>query len=646
MGKKIILTEKPSVAMAFAKALKLHGGRGDGFIECGEYIITWCVGHLITLSYPEVYDQNLKIWKYDTLPFIPDEWKYEVLKGVKKQFDVVKKQFNRADVDTIYFAGDSAREGEYIGRLVLQMCGAKASKKVLKRVWIDSQTDEEILRGIKFAKPLSEYDNLAKSAYLRAKEDYLMGINFSRVMSLKYAKSLAQELKVDRMVLSIGRVMTCVLAMTVERELEIKNFVKIPFYKIIMHAAIDAGIDLEWKAVKGSFYFQSPELYNEKGFHKEGTAKTFISSLPNQGVLSEVVKKTEKKNPPMLFNLAELQNLCSKMFKISPDETLNIVQVLYEKKLITYPRTDARVLTTAVCKEIHKNISGIASGYMELSNISKYILDKQLYLGIEKTKYTNDAMVSDHYAIIPTGQGLGEISHLKLLEQDIYDVITRRFIAIFLPAAEYSHIQLEVSAGKEKFFTSVKVVKSKGYMGLYAPNSNTGDAQLYDVLNRLSKGTVVDVKGYELQMSETKPPNRYNSGAMILAMENAGQLIDDEALRAQIKGSGIGTSATRAETLKKLVKIGYINLNTKTQILTPAKTGYAVYAAVKASMPQLLSPKLTASWEKGLDGVAEGRIQEEEYWKKLKKFIEDRTTSVKIASNEIQVKNYFENISK
>lgn len=641
MGKTVFLTEKPSVAMEFAKALKINAKRQNGFIENDRYIITWCVGHLVTMSYPECYNKELKKWRMDTLPFVPNEWKYEVIDGVKAQFKVVKEIFTRSDVDTIYFAGDSAREGEYIGRLVLMMCGPKAQKKVLKRVWIDSQTEEEILKGIKNAKDLTAYDNLAKSAYLRAKEDYLMGINFSRIMTLKYGTSLASELKESKFVISIGRVMTCVLAMVIERELEIRNFKKTPFYRVNMNADIGSGIPLEWKAVEGSRYYGTAALYNEKGFKEEKDAKAMAGGLSNTAVIEKITKKTEKRSAPLLFNLAELQNTCAKMFKISPDETLQIIQTLYEKKLVTYPRTDARVLTTAVCKEIHKNISGIASGYPALGDVAGQIISNGWFKEIANTKYTNDQMVSDHYAVIPTGQGFSELSRLSSLDREVYDVIVRRFLAVFLPMAEYSNVSIEAAADGEKFYVGTKVLRNPGFLVLYPKEMNSGNLALFTALDALRKGISVKVLNYEIKEGETKPPNRYNSGSIILAMENAGQFIDDEALRAQIKGSGIGTSATRGETLKKLVNIGYISLNKKTQIITPAKKGYAVYAASRAALPQLLSPKLTASWEKGLDGVADGSISEDEYWDKLKNFICVRTEQIKCVNNSTQVRYYY-----
>ena len=359
MPKKLIITEKPSVAMEFAKVLKINSNRKNGYIESDDWIITWCVGHLVTMSYPEVYDEKLKFWRLDTLPFIPHEWKYEIIPAVQNQFNIVKSLLQREDVEEIYNAGDSGREGEYIQRLVFMMAKPNPKAKI-KRVWIDSQTEEEIRRGIKEAKDESEYDSLSDSAYLRAKEDYLIGINFSRLLSIIYGRRVAKEINEDKASISIGRVMTCVLGMVVSREREIRNFVKTKYYKIIGEYGDEQGsFKAEWKVNEKSKMFESNKLYNESGFKKEEDAKEFIKSLAGKkAVITELKKSTQKEKPPLLFNLAEVQNECTKKFKIKPDETLEIIQNLYEKKLVTYPRTDARVLSKAVAKEISKNLNG------------------------------------------------------------------------------------------------------------------------------------------------------------------------------------------------------------------------------------------------------------------------------------------------
>lgn len=667
--KQLYIAEKPSVAQEFAKALHEDFNRRDGYLESEGSVVTWCVGHLVTMSYPEVYDPALKQWKAETLPFLPKEWKYEVIGNVKKQFDTVKGLLNRSDVERIYVCTDSGREGEYIYRLVDRMAKVPDTKDK-RRVWIDSQTEEEILRGIREAKPLSEYNNLSDAAYLRAKEDYLMGINFSRALTIKYGGTVQGYLNAQkRGAISVGRVMTCVLGMVVRREREIRSFVKTPFYRIVgTFGPDDAVIEGEWRAVEGTKYFQSPLLYKENGFKKREDAERCIEEMRWSGgnaLIESLEKKTEKKNPPLLFNLAELQNECARRFKISPDQTLNIVQELYEKKLVTYPRTDARVLSTAVAKEITKNLGGLAKN----PDYLQYVKDVQafgLYEKIAKTKYTDDKKITDHYAIIPTGQGLEALGSLSATAKGVYDRIVRRFLAIFYPAAEYKKIAVVLSLGTEKFFSNLKILSEPGYLTLYggqdtddapkkakkdekdeAEGGEDGsrkegddaaaeeqkeeilDAGMFEKINALKKGMKLPVRTTEIKEGETKPPKRYNSGSLILAMENAGQLIEDEELRAQIKGSGIGTSATRAEILNKLVKIGYLNLNKKTQIVTPMKVGEMVYEIVGASIRSLLNAELTASWEKGLTGVADGTISEKEYLDKLESFVARLTNGVK-----------------
>lgn len=667
--KQLYIAEKPSVAQEFAKALHEDFSRRDGYLESEGSVVTWCVGHLVTMSYPEVYDPALKQWKAETLPFLPKEWKYEVIGNVKKQFDTVKGLLNRSDVERIYVCTDSGREGEYIYRLVDRMAKVPDTKDK-RRVWIDSQTEEEILRGIREAKPLSEYNNLSDAAYLRAKEDYLMGINFSRALTIKYGGTVQGYLNAQkRGAISVGRVMTCVLGMVVRREREIRSFVKTPFYRIVgTFGPDDAVIEGEWRAVEGTKYFQSPLLYKENGFKKREDAERCIEEMRQSGgnaLIESLEKKTEKKNPPLLFNLAELQNECARRFKISPDQTLNIVQELYEKKLVTYPRTDARVLSTAVAKEITKNLGGLAKN----PDYLQFVKDVQafgLYEKIAKTKYTDDKKITDHYAIIPTGQGLEALGSLSATAKGVYDRIVRRFLAIFYPAAEYKKIAVVLSLGTEKFFSNLKILSEPGYLTLYggqdtddapkkakkdekddAEGGEDGarkegddaaaeeqkeeilDAGMFEKINALKKGMELPVRTTEIKEGETKPPKRYNSGSLILAMENAGQLIEDEELRAQIKGSGIGTSATRAEILNKLVKIGYLNLNKKTQIVTPMKVGEMVYEIVGASIRSLLNAELTASWEKGLTGVADGTISEKEYLDKLEGFVARLTNGVK-----------------
>ena len=645
MGKKLLITEKPSVAMEFAKALKITTNRKNGYLESNEWIITWCVGHLVTMSYPEKYDEKLKFWRLDTLPFIPDEWKYEIIPNVANQFNIVKELMQREDIEEIYNAGDSGREGEYIQRLVFMMAKPNPNAK-MKRVWIDSQTEEEILRGIKEAKPLSEYDSLSDSAYLRAKEDYLIGINFSRLLSIIYGRKLAKSINEDKASISVGRVMTCVLGMIVSREREIRNFIKTKYYKVLGEfGENNSSFKAEWKVNEKSKYFESPKLYNETGFKREDESKQFITSLAGKNAtISSLKKSKQKENPPLLFNLAEIQNECTKRFKIKPDETLDIIQNLYEKKLVTYPRTDARVLSTAVAKEITKNLNGIARG-MKDEEIQKYIkkmVDEKYSTNILKTKYVNDSKITDHYAIIPTGQGYENFNQLPDLQKNIYKVIVKRFLAIFYPPAEYSKIQvtIDIEIDKEKkktetFYASEKVCINQGYLEILKPQnknptSNEKNVEKEDenssleILKKLKKGQRIEIQNFEIKEAETSPPNRYNSGSLILAMENAGKLIEDEELREQIKGAGIGTSATRGGIIEKLEKIKYIQINKKTQIVTPTNKGENIYDIVKQSMPDMLNPKLTASWEKGLDMVAKKEIKPDEFMTKLKKYINSK----------------------
>ena len=662
MAKALYIAEKPSVAQEFAKALKINGQRKDGYLESNDSVVTWCVGHLVTMSYPEKYDIKYKRWSFDTLPFLPREFKYEVIPGVKKQFEIVKGLLNREDIEIIYVCTDSGREGEYIYRLVAQMSGIKG--KVQKRVWIDSQTEEEILRGIREAKDISEYDNLAASAYLRAKEDYLMGINFSRVLTLRYGNSVTNYLHSKYQAIAVGRVMTCVLGMVVRREREIRVFVKTPFYRVLSSIALAGeNFDGEWRAVEGSRYFQSPYLYKENGFKKKEHAKELIDQLmvnqPLQCTVEKVERKKENKNPPLLFNLAELQNVCSKLFKISPDETLRIVQELYEKKLVTYPRTDARVLSTAVAKEIYKNISGLRN-YQQAGTAAAEVLGMESWKNTAKTRYVNDKQITDHYAIIPTGQGLNSLGTVSLTAQRVYETIVRRFLCIFYPPAVYQKVSLVTKLDGEAFFSSFKVLKEEGYLkiatnsfarkkALDGEKSVNGeeeeascDTVLLEALQKLKKGDILPVNALSIKQGETSPPKRYNSGSMILAMENAGQLIEDEELRAQIKGSGIGTSATRAEILKKLFNIKYLALNKKTQVITPTLLGEMIFDVVNCSIRQLLNPELTASWEKGLTYVAEGSITEQEYMDKLEHFVRVRTRQVEASNYQYNLRQFFD----
>ena len=703
MGKKLFIAEKPSVAAEFAKALGMNAGRKDGYMESEQYVVTWCVGHLVTMSYPEVYDPNLKKWSMQTLPFIPPTFRYEIIPSAKKQYEIVSSLLKRKDVDVIYVCTDSGREGEYIYRLVDMMVGVKDKEK--RRVWIDSQTEEEIKRGIREALPESAYDNLSASAFLRAKEDYLMGINFSRVLTLKYGNILAGATGQRYAVVSAGRVMTCVLGMVVRREREIRDFVKTSFYRVLadcrdkkLTETAAPTFSAEWRAAEGSRYFASPLLYKENGFLKRETAEELIRSLPETALVESVSKKKETKNAPLLFNLAELQNECARLFKINPDNTLKIAQELYEKKLTTYPRTDARVLSTAVAKEIHKNISGLR-GVPAVSEFAAEVLEKKKYAGIAKTKYVNDKAITDHYAIIPTGQGLSALRSLSPLSARVYERICRRFLSIFYPPAEYSRVSVVIKAscaegkdaagmhavvekdagagkdaaagmaqaGTERFYANFKALMKEGYLqvigGAKPPEereggktaetreagSDTADteipaAEARTIAEKLKKGDIIQFEGFEIKEGETSPPKRYTSGSMILAMENAGQLIEDEELRAQIKGSGIGTSATRAEILKKLVTIKYLSLNEKTQVITPTMFGEMVNDVVYASIRQLLNPELTASWEKGLTYVAEGSVSEEEYMQKLDAFVRGRTEAVKRVHNESQMRQFLSRI--
>ena len=676
------------MAQEFAKALKINGQRKDGYLESDDSVVTWCVGHLVTMSYPEKYDIKFKRWSFDTLPFLPREFKYEVIPGVQKQFEIVKGLLNREDVDTIYVCTDSGREGEYIYRLVAQMAGVRGKKE--KRVWIDSQTEEEIMRGIREAKDLSAYDNLSASAYLRAKEDYLMGINFSRVLTLRYGNSVSNYLNTKYQAISVGRVMTCVLGMVVRREREIRAFVKTPFYRVLSSIALEGeNFEGEWRAVEGCRYFQTPYLYKENGFKEKAYAEKLIQELsvsqPLQCTVEKIERKKENRNPPLLFNLAELQNVCSKLFKISPDETLKIVQELYEKKLVTYPRTDARVLSTAAAKEIYKNISGLRN-YEHTAEIAQHIIEQGNYKNLAKTRYVNDKQITDHYAIVPTGQGLNALRSVSLTAQRVYETIVRRFVCIFYPPAVYQKISLVTKIQNESFFSSFKVLLDEGYLkvatnsfakrkaadamsggnragaagneGSEEEDPDTGknggnkaddsaedmacDTRLLAALQNLKKGDILSVDSLSIKEGETSPPKRYNSGSMILAMENAGQLIEDEELRAQIKSCGIGTSATRAEILKKLCNIKYLALNKKTQVITPTLLGEMIFDVVNCSIRQLLNPELTASWEKGLNYVAEGSITEQEYMDKLEHFVRLRTRQVEDSNIQPYLRQFFD----
>ena len=626
---KLLITEKPSVAMEFAKVLKLNTQKKNGYIESGEWIITWCYGHLVTMSYPEVYDEKLKFWTLNTLPFLPKEYKYEVIEGHQgKQFEIVKGLLQREDVEEIYNAGDSGREGEYIQRLVFMMANPNPKAK-MKRVWIDSQTEDEIQRGIKEAKDLSEYDSLSNSAYLRAKEDYLIGINFSRLLSIIFGRRIAKDINEEKVSISVGRVMTCVLGMVVSREREIRNFVKTKYYKIIGTFGDETqNLKAEWKVSEKSKLFESPLLYNESGFKTEENAKKFISSLAGKkAIITELKKSKQKENAPLLFNLAEIQNECTKVFKIKPDETLEIIQELYEKKLVTYPRTDARVLSTAIAKEIGKNLNGLYKSFKD-EEISVYIskmINEKYSTNLTKTKYVNDSKITDHYAIIPTGQGFENYDKLSELKKDVYKLIVRRFIAIFYPAAEYNKVNLTIEVDNEQFFASGKVCTNQGYLEVLKNRIKENEEEKdLNAFEGLKNGQEINVLNYETKDSETSPPSRYNSGGMVLAMENAGKLIEDETLREQIKGAGIGTSATRGEIIKKLERINYIQINSKTQIITPTVKGEAIYDVVFKSIPDMLNPELTASWEKGLEMVARKEIEPDIFMGKLEKYIRSK----------------------
>ena len=682
MAKNLYISEKPSVAREFASALKEKFRNHDGYMESEQSVITWCVGHLVTMSYPDAYDPKLKKWREEDLPFLPGKFRYKVIPNVKKQFNIVKDLLNREDTNVIYICTDSGREGEYIYRLVDQMAKVPQNKEK-RRVWIDSQTEDEILRGIRQAKPLAEYDNLSSAAYLRAKEDYLMGINFSRILSLKYGPQLNKYLNTKRYAgISVGRVMTCVLGMVVNREREIREFVKTPFYRVLSGFNYSGqSFDGEFKAVEGSKYFNSPLLYKENGFKEfavaqnlvkellakepsfeekmERNKKEYVCTIPEeekkQAIISELKKKKERKNPLLLFNLAELQNECSKTFKINPDQTLKVVQELYEKKLVTYPRTDARVLSSTVGKEIHKNLQGLTK-YIQGKDFATEILEKGMYKNIGKTRYVNDKQITDHYAIIPTGQGLNALKSLNPINAKVYEIIVRRFLAIFYPPAIYRKINITAIIEKESFFSSFKVLADEGYLKIminsFQKNNNANkdsngvDPKLISEIDKLKKGMYLDVNTFTIKEGETSPPRRYNSGSLILAMENAGSLIEDEELRAQIKGSGIGTSATRAEILNKLNKINYLKLNKKTQIIAPTQMGEMIYDVVDSSIRSLLNPELTASWEKGLTYVEEGTTTEEEYMNILADFVKRNTIKVKRLNNQWHLNKSFDKVAK
>lgn len=675
MGKKLIITEKPSVAREFASALKENMKKYNGYMESDNYVITWCVGHLVTMCYPDAYDPALKRWNLETIPFVPKVYKYQIIENVKTQFEIIKNLFNRSDIDVIYNAGDSGREGEYIQRLVMQEAGYN-HKADLKRVWIDSQTEDEILRGIREAKDMKEYDKLSDAAYLRAKEDYLMGINFSRALTLKFGNYITDFMKSQNTVIAVGRVMTCVQGMVVKREREIRDFVKTPFYKInAVFSDKDSGDEPisyigEWKVTSSSKYYGIPNLYKENGFLKKEDADAFIEYIKSfkDASIVNIDKKKQNKNAPLLYNLAELQNDCSKLFKISPDQTLQIAQELYEKKMTTYPRTDARVLSTAVASEITKNLNGLKGINMVRPFVDE-ILQTKSYQKLSKSRYVNDKQITDHYAIIPTGQGLSNLKNLSDVSRKVYEIVVRRFLAIFYKPATYQKISLETLIGTESFFSNYKALLDEGYMKVmkysFAKNSEDpskstkeakagedeleqdADEKLERFLIDLKKGTAVYISDISIKEGETSPPKRYNSGSIILAMENAGQLIEDEELRAQIKGSGIGTSATRAEILKKLVNNGYLSINNKTQIITPTLLGELIFEVVNASIKPLLNPELTASWEKGLTGVANGNISSDEYLVKLNDFVIRRTDTVKHSKvTRAQLNNNFNIVKK
>ena len=642
MAKSLIITEKPSVAQEFARILGVSG-RNDGYIENDKYVITWCVGHLVEMVYPEEYDEKYKRWRLEDLPFLPEEYKYNVIPDVSKQYDTVHRMLFREDIETVYWAGDAGKEGQTIEENIRRFGGVRPGMKEL-RVWIDSQTEEEILRGIREAKPMAEYDNLAKSGIMRTIEDYAMGINFSRAMSVKYGKLLNDAAATKSYTaIAVGRVMTCVLGMVVIREREIRNFAETPFYRVVggflpEGAETEETVTAEWKAVNGSKYFESPLLYKENGFKKRESAENLIGELDGkQAVVKSLERGTSRKKAPLLFNLAELQAECSKRYKISPDETLQVAQDLYEKKLTTYPRTDARVLSTAVAKEIGKNLNRLKT-YEPTKTYTERILKEGTYRNIARTQYTDDSKITDHYAIIPTGQ-LTELGSLSDLQRRVYDLVVRRFLSIFYPAAEYETIKLVVQVGAEQLFASAKVLKNPGFLEIMGrpgndENKEEESAGLLKLAGQLKTGDPLKVDGYEIKEGKTAPPKRYTSGSMVLAMENAGQLIEEEELREQIKGSGIGTSATRAEIIRKLVRIGYLNLNQKTQVLSPEAIGEMVFEVVSMTVPALLNPKMTASWEKGLDGITRGTVDFWDYRTKLEDFI--RTETEKMIGQDLR----------
>ena len=663
-GKFLYIAEKPSVAREFANVLNERMTKRNGYNEGDKSIVTWCFGHLVTMSYPEVYDEKYKQWRLETLPFLPDDFLYEVIGdgGVKEQFETVRGLLNRKDVTRIYVCTDSGREGEYIYRLVRQQAGVHDKEE--RRVWINSQTEEEIRRGIAEAKELSAYDTLSDAAYLRAKEDYLIGINFSRLLTLKYGRTMANFLKKDWCVVSVGRVMTCVLGMVVRREHEIRAFKKTPFYRLIAELPVDdASVEAEWKAVEGSRYFNSPLLYKENGFKEEESAKELVGTLCGgktpafdeerraavcvPAKVEAVSRKAEKKNPPLLYNLAELQNDCSKLFKISPDETLKVVQDLYEKKLVTYPRTDARVLSTAIAKEITKNLSGLKALAGVRANVEE-ILSNGWFKNLAKTRYVNDKAITDHYAIIPTGAAVNILPKQPRRNVQVYELIVRRFLAIFYPAAVYQKLSATLKCGGEAFFINDRYLKEEGYLAVMKysfsrEKEEDGTAQKKrDALAKLKKGMELTVNAFTIKEGETAPPKRYTTGSMILAMENAGRLIEDEELREQISGSGIGTSATRAEILDKLVRNDYLRLNRKTQVLSPSLQGEMIYYIVKSSISSMLDAEFTAGWEKGLTKVWEGSLKEKEYYEELKGYIRRRTQKVMALDNAGKLKQAFQ----
>lgn len=649
MARALIITEKPSVAREFARVLGV-AGRKDGYLENDKYVITWCVGHLVEMVYPEAYDERYKKWRLEDLPFLPVDYKYDVIENVRKQYDIVHGFLHSKDIDKVYWAGDSGKEGQTIEENIRNFGGVREGMEEV-RVWIDSQTEEEIKRGIDEARPMSDYANLGKSGIMRAIEDYAMGINFSRVMSVKYGRLLNDTAGTENYTaIAVGRVMTCVLGMVVIREREIRNFIETPFYRVVGLFS-DAGIEGEWRALEGSKYFESPLLYKENGFKKREDAESFMASLQGKKALvKDLEKGLSKKKAPLLFNLAELQAECAKRFKISPDETLQAAQDLYEKKMTTYPRTDARVLSTAVAKVITKNLNGL-KGYGPTKTYTERILKEGMYRGLANSVYTDDSKVTDHYAIIPTGQ-LTELQNLTELQAKVYDLIVRRFLSVFYPPAVYQTVKLIVNIDGECFYVGGKALKELGFLEVMGKqtaeeedenlkdsadkeSSEKGAAALLALAEKCNVGDEISVEELNIKEGKTSPPKRYTSGSMVLAMENAGQLIEDEELRAQIKGSGIGTSATRAEIIKKLIRIGYLNLNKKTQVLTPENLGEMVYEVVNMTVPQLLNPKMTASWEKGLDGITQGTVDVADYRSKLEDFIRTETVGM-IGQNLIE----------